>query len=78
MLSKTETFRRAVVTVLAVIALIAIARSASACPSCPSALVTRAQIFDEGFFRNLAVAVLPFLLIGAVCVRVQEIGRPRG
>jgi hypothetical protein len=34
-------------------------------------------VFDSDFFRNLAIAVLPFVLIGAVCLRAEHVGRSR-
>jgi hypothetical protein len=43
----------------------------------PPAEEQRAHERSCGFYRNLAVAVLPFLLIGAVCLRAQNIGRGR-
>jgi hypothetical protein len=72
-----EPLRRSLAAALVALALACVARPAAACPSCAASRAARAQIFDDGFYRNLAVAVLPFLLVGAVCLRAQNIGRRR-
>lgn len=49
---------------------------AQACPNCDPGREARADVWSDGFFlRNLATAVLPFVVIGAVCASVQKIGR---
>jgi hypothetical protein len=73
--SRTNAMRRAIVALLIAAALACFAPSARACPGCEAASVARSEIFGDGFFRNLAVAVLPFVIIGAVCLRVQNLGR---
>jgi hypothetical protein len=49
---------------------------AEACPKCAPGVEARRQVWTEDFGRNLAVALLPFVIIGAICVRVERIGRP--
>ncbi len=53
------------------------APSAHACPNCPAAEQARSQVWRDRFADNLAVAVLPFVIIGAVCARAHGIGRQR-
>jgi hypothetical protein len=74
--SRTERLRWAFAALLIAAAVTCSARPASACPGCAAASAARAEIFGEAFFRNLAVAALPFVIIGAVCARVQRLGRP--
>jgi hypothetical protein len=73
--SRTNASRRALASLLIAAALACFAPAAHACPGCEAASLARSEIFDDGFFRNLAVALLPFVIIGAVCVRVQNLGR---
>lgn len=49
---------------------------ARACPNCPAAELARRQVWRDRFVDNLAVAALPFIIIGAVCARAHSIGRP--
>jgi hypothetical protein len=67
--------RRTVAALLIAAALACFAPSARACPGCEAASLARSEIFADGFLRNLAVALLPFVIIGAVCLRVQNLGR---
>ena len=48
---------------------------ALACPSCPPGREARSEVWSDGFARNLATAIVPFLLIGAVALRAEAIGR---
>jgi hypothetical protein len=73
--SRINASRGAVAGLLIAAALACFAPSARACPGCEAASLARSEIFGAGFFRNLAVALLPFVIIGAVCVRVQNLGR---
>lgn len=73
--SRTHASRRALAALLIAIAVACFAPPARACPGCEAARVARSEIFGAGFFRNLAVAVLPFVIIGAVCLRLQNLGR---
>jgi hypothetical protein len=50
---------------------------AHACPNCPAAEQARRQVWRDRFADNLAVAALPFIIIGAVCARAHGIGRQR-
>jgi hypothetical protein len=47
---------------------------AAACPNCAIGQQARNQVLSEDFGANLVVAVLPFLIIVAVCLRVERIG----
>jgi hypothetical protein len=58
-------------------ALAFVAPPARACPGCAAGVAARAQALGDDFFRNLAIAVLPFVIIGAVCVRAEHVGRWR-
>jgi hypothetical protein len=48
---------------------------AAACPHCAEGRQARSEVLTEGFAFNLAACALPFLLIAAVCVRAERIGR---
>jgi hypothetical protein len=48
---------------------------ARACPNCAAGREARAAVWSDGFVRNLATAVLPFVVIGAVCARLHDVGR---
>jgi hypothetical protein len=48
---------------------------AAACPYCAEGRQARTEVVTEAFAFNLAACVLPFLLIAAVCVRAERIGR---
>ena len=56
---------------------VALSGPAAACPRCAEGMLARAAVLREDFGRNFAFSVLPFLIIGAVCARVEGIGRPR-
>jgi len=52
--------------------LMAVATPASACPSCEVGERARALVWSDGFRTKLGVAALPFLVIGAICLRVEK------
>jgi hypothetical protein len=56
-------------------ALLLLAPPACACPRCAEGMQARQAVLHEDFGRNLAVAALPFLLIGALCARLDAIGK---
>ena len=58
-----------------VIALLVIARPAGACPDCAVGRRARAQLWTDDFGPNLLLALAPFLIIGAVSVWANRIGR---
>lgn len=45
-----------------------------ACPDCPTARVVKASVLGEGFWTYLVMAVVPFLLIGALSAWLYRIG----
>jgi hypothetical protein len=47
------------------------------CPNCPVSVQARARFFDDDFGFNLAALLLPFLIVGAVCLRIEALGRAR-
>jgi hypothetical protein len=55
--------------------LLAFSPPAAACPSCAEGVLARQAVWQEGFGRNFACALLPFLIIGAVCAGAERIGR---
>ena len=59
-----------------VAALGAVVSPAQACPKCEAGIEARGQVLDTQFGANLFWTVLPFLLIGLVCMAVNAIGRP--
>jgi hypothetical protein len=66
---------RALVLAATVAAALAAAAPALACPSCPEGQKARSEVWSDGFATNLAVAVLPFVVIGAVAAGADGIGR---
>ena len=51
---------------------------ALACPDCPAAQLVRASVFDQRFWSQLALVLLPLLILGAVAALTYRIGSPRG
>ncbi|MFZ5893895.1 MAG: hypothetical protein ACOY0T_22730 [Myxococcota bacterium] len=49
-----------------------VAAPAAACPSCALATEVRTRFWADDFGYHLAVAALPFLLILAVCWRLER------
>ena len=47
-----------------------------ACPNCIVGREARAQVWNDAFTSHLLVTLLPFLLIGAICLCVESLGRP--
>jgi hypothetical protein len=60
---------------LAVVAALSAGGPAEACPSCPVGRQARSEVWNCDFEQNLFYALLPFLVIGAVCLGVERIGR---
>ena len=46
--------------------------TAMACPNCVLEQQTRAEIWRDDFEWYLCVAVLPFLLVGVICLRAES------
>ena len=67
-----------VLAVLSIGATLLLATPAAACPNCAVGKQARSEVWNDDFGRNLFVALLPFLVIGAICVRAERIGRTRG
>jgi len=47
-----------------------------ACPDCPTSEVVRGAVTGEGFWGYLVMAVVPFLLIGALSALLYRVGLP--
>jgi hypothetical protein len=52
-------------------------RPARACPRCATGQEVRREVWRDGFFDHAAMAVLPFLIIAAISLRLHAIGRQR-
>jgi hypothetical protein len=61
----------------ALAALLAMATPAAACPSCATGQQARSEVLAGDFGIHLLEMALPFLVIGALCVPVDAIGRRR-
>jgi hypothetical protein len=75
--------RVAVLTVAALLVILGVSARAEACPRCSEGEAARQLMYADGFLRNLASLLLPFVLVGAVSAGAQGIGRrgatkPRG
>lgn len=42
------------------------------CPSCPAGREARSEVWNDQFGAHLVAALLPFLVIGAICARVEK------
>lgn len=62
---------------LALLVPLLVAGTALACPDCETARVVRASIQDDHFWTYLMMALVPFLLIGAVSALLYRVGLPR-
>ena len=49
---------------------------ALACPDCPTAEVVQSTVLGEGFWGYLAMAVVPFVLIGGLSALLYRVGLP--
>jgi hypothetical protein len=67
---------RALVTGLTLVTAVVAVTPARACPSCPAGRQARSEVWNDDFGFNLLVALLPFLVVGAICARAEAIGRP--
>lgn len=61
---------------VAALAILSIAASAGACPSCATGTEARALVWRDDFFYFAAVIALKFLVILAICWRVEALGKP--
>ena len=52
------------------------ATPASACPSCATGEEARAEVLGDHFVRNLAMLLLPLLVVGLVSVGAERIDHP--
>lgn len=55
--------------------LLTISSLAHACPGCPLGNDVRATVWRDGFWENLGVALLPFLVAAAACVNGRVLER---
>jgi hypothetical protein len=65
---------RALSLALVFLASLALTPPAEACPDCAVGREARSLVWTEDFARNLLLAVVPFLLIGAVSALANRIG----
>jgi hypothetical protein len=56
---------------------LALTTPAAACPDCAIGKQARSEVWGRDFGFNLFVALLPFVIIGAICARAEGVGRPR-
>lgn len=75
-LASVPSMRALVAVVLSAFVLLAPAL-AFACPDCLIGQLARAEVFAQGFARNLAMALLPFAFVAAIAVFAEQIGRAR-
>jgi hypothetical protein len=74
---KMSTSRRAAVWLASFLATFTAAGAALACPNCPVGRAARQQVCDDGLAQNLAIALVPFLLVGMVSAWAERIGKAR-
>ena len=51
--------------------------TAHACPSCATGEQARSEVWTDGVAANVGIALLPFVIIGAICVWAEARARPR-
>ena len=68
---------RAAVIALTIFATTLLVTPLEACPSCATGRQARSEVWDDEFALHLLFAALPFLVIGAICVRVEAMDRSR-
>jgi hypothetical protein len=66
---------RALRLAMALLASLAFAWPVRACPKCAAGRDARAQIWTDDFGINLFLALVPFLIVGAVSARANRIGK---
>lgn len=66
---------RAARVVLLTSALVLVAGTAAACPGCPVGAQARRELWQQDFAYHLAIVIAPFLVIGAICLRLELAGR---
>jgi hypothetical protein len=49
--------------------------SVEACPNCEAGRQARSEVWSDDFGFNLSVTLLPFLVIGAICLHAESMGR---
>ena len=59
----------------AIVAALTTASAGWACPNCPLGRAARQQVCDDGLAQNLAIALVPFLLVGLVSAWAERIGK---
>jgi hypothetical protein len=67
--------RRVQLGVASLLAAMLAASHAVACPSCPTTDKVRWIVFGAGFWSNVAVVIVPFVVIGVVVSFAHRIGR---
>jgi hypothetical protein len=48
------------------------------CPNCQVGIEARAQFSSDGFGFNLGAVLLPFLIVGAICLSIERLARSHG
>jgi hypothetical protein len=66
------------VAVTAAATTLALSADAVACPRCYTSQVVRVMAFGPAFWPNLLAVALPFVVLAAVTVAFDRMGRPRG
>jgi hypothetical protein len=55
-----------------VVAAVGVTSSADACPSCATGRQARSEVWNDDFGFHLFAALLPYLLIGAICIYAER------
>lgn len=63
------------VTLLLSAVLTGSASLAHACPNCAVGRATRSRVWSDDFLLYLTLSALPFVLIGALCIGIEVLGR---
>jgi hypothetical protein len=66
---------RALIACAALTVTTTVTLTVEACPNCAAGREARSEVWSGDFVFNFFVSVVPFLLIGAICVCAEAIGR---
>jgi hypothetical protein len=66
---------RALLSGLVLLSGILLTAEVAACPNCSPGKQARAEIWRDDFAWRVSAALLPFLLVGVVCLRAESMDR---
>ena len=68
---------REIVAALSLMGTLAFAFPGHACPDCAVGRKARSEVLSNRFSFHLLAAVLPFLVVAAICLRIEGLGNDK-